>query len=176
MAINQTLSFKPYGSDLGIILTLIFVMLSLSFAFDAFDFSLLVNSSKGKILVNPYWWLAIPLAICALINTRGFVAVNRSQSVVIEFFGACKGGFSGEGLYWVPCWYTVKKIHSSPQTFETKKLRVNDCKGIPLEISACTIWQVSDPIKAIYVFQDIETYVATWLTTSICTVVAENPY
>ena len=70
-------------------------------------------------------------------------------------FGAYKGTEIRSGFFWTNPFYTKMKISKRARNFDGDKLKVNDKRGNPIEISAVVVWRVSDTAKAAF---DVDNY------------------
>lgn len=85
----------------------------------------------------------------------GLYTLNPNEAAVMLLFGAYKGTDKISGFKWTNPFYTKTKISLRTNSFDGSKLKVNDKKGNPIEISAVVVWHVHDTAQALF---DVENY------------------
>jgi regulator of protease activity HflC (stomatin/prohibitin superfamily) len=103
--------------------------------------------------------LATVALIGASICLAGLFAVQPNQGVVLTMFGRYVGTANSPGLHWVNPFMGKKPVSQRVRNFETKRLKVNDQDGNPIEIAAVVVWKVIDTAQAAFQVQDFENYV-----------------
>ncbi len=106
----------------------------------------------APILIVP----AIILFILNIIIYNGFFTVEPNVSMVLLLFGRYIGTEKTSGFKWCNPFYTKKKLSLRARNFDGQKLKVNDKKGNPIEISAVVVWRVRNTAQA---FFDVDNYV-----------------
>lgn len=120
----------------------------------------------GIVLLNHYsgyggYVLAfgIILLIIAILIFIGFFTVEPNEAVVLILFGKYIGTEKSTGFRWANPFYTKRKISLRVRNFDSEKLKVNDKKGNPIEISAVVVWKVEDTAEAVFEVDDFLNYV-----------------
>ncbi|MBC8261475.1 MAG: SPFH domain-containing protein [Planctomycetia bacterium] len=96
--------------------------------------------------------IAIPLVIVLL---AGHFTLQPNEAMVILLFGKYKGTESRNGFFWGNPFYTKTRISKRARNFDGEKLKVNDKRGNPIEISAVVVWKVQNTAKAAF---DVDDY------------------
>jgi regulator of protease activity HflC (stomatin/prohibitin superfamily) len=96
----------------------------------------------------------IVIVLLMIIVLRSLVIVQPGETRVVQLFGRYAGTVRRAGMSWVVPFSTRRKVSVRIRNFETKRLRVNDADGNPVEIAAIVVWQVSDTAKATYAVDD----------------------
>ena len=95
------------------------------------------------------------LALIALVVLMcGFFIVEPNKSVVLLLFGDYQGTEKTSGFKWANPFLTRKKISLRVHNFDSERLKVNDKKGNPIEISAVVVWRVNNTAQAIFDVDD----------------------
>jgi regulator of protease activity HflC (stomatin/prohibitin superfamily) len=128
----------------------------------AFNLLLLIFASVYLItmataeMTNMWSWIAVGLAIpVALTLLFGHFTLQPNEAMLLLLFGAYKGTEIRSGFFWTNPFYTKMKISKRARNFDGDKLKVNDKRGNPIEISAVVVWRVSDTAKAAF---DVDNY------------------
>ncbi len=95
------------------------------------------------------------VALCVFLGT-GLYTIEPNEAAVLLLFGKYIGTDKAAGFHWANPLYTRKKVSLRARNFDSGKLKVNDKKGNPIEISAIIVWKVSDTAQAIF---DVDDYV-----------------
>ena len=101
----------------------------------------------------------IILAIFCIVCIGGFFTVEPNEAIVLLLFGNYKGTEKTSGFRFTNPLYSRKKISLRVRNFDSDKLKVNDKKGNPVEISAVVVWKVSDTAEAVFEVDDYLEYV-----------------
>jgi len=86
---------------------------------------------------------------------KGFFAVEPNEGVVLLLLGKYKGTAKDAGFWWVNPLYTKKKLSLRSRSVDGEKLKVNDKRGNPVEISAVIVWKIVDTAQATF---DVDNY------------------
>ncbi len=89
----------------------------------------------------------------------GLFTVEPNQAVALLLFGKYKGTEKTTGFRWANPLYERKKISLRARNLDSDKLKVNDKKGNPIEISAVVVWHVNDTAQALFDVDDYSAYV-----------------
>lgn len=103
--------------------------------------------------------MMIPIVIIGIINLSiygGFFTIEPNEAMVLLLFGKYIGTEKVTGFRWCNPFYSKKKVSLRARNFDGQKLKVNDKKGNPIEISAVVVWRVKDTAQAMF---DVENYV-----------------
>lgn len=103
--------------------------------------------------------LGIVLLFISIFIFAGLFTVEPNQAVVLILFGKYVGTEKTQGFRWANPLYTKKKISLRVRNFDSEKLKVNDKKGNPIEISAVVVWKVEDTAEAVFEVDDYLNYV-----------------
>jgi regulator of protease activity HflC (stomatin/prohibitin superfamily) len=98
------------------------------------------------------------LTLCG-VSFKGFFTVEPNQGVVLLLFGKYKGTERETGFRWANPLLKCKKVSLRTRNFDSQKLKVNDKKGNPIEISAVVVWHVHDTAQATFDIDDFNNYV-----------------
>jgi regulator of protease activity HflC (stomatin/prohibitin superfamily) len=137
----------------------------------------------GIILLNNRqgvggWLLGLGIIslISSIIIFVGFFTVEPNEAVVLILFGKYKGTEKTTGFRWANPLYTKKKISLRVRNFDSEKLKVNDQKGNPIEISAVVVWKVEDTAEAVFEVDDYLNYVHVQSESAIRHLATSYPY
>ena len=86
---------------------------------------------------------------------HGFFKVEPNEGVVLLLLGKYKGTVKDDGFWWVNPLYSKKKLSLRSHSVDSQKLKVNDKRGNPIEISAVIVWKVIDTAQATF---DVDNY------------------
>jgi len=86
----------------------------------------------------------------------GLFTVEPNQGIVLLLFGKYKGTEKTTGFRWANPLYQRKRVSLRARNFDSDKLKVNDKKGNPIEISAVIVWHVEDTAQASF---DVDDYI-----------------
>ena len=106
-----------------------------------------------------FFFILMPLLGVSLFLAFGFFTVEPNMAVVLLLLGKYQGTEKETGFRWTNPLYTKKKISLRARNFDSDKLKVNDKKGNPIEISAVVVWCVHDTAKAVFEVEDFVQYV-----------------
>lgn len=93
------------------------------------------------------------------VSCAGFFTVEPNQGVVLLLFGKYKGTENETGFRWANPLYKKQKVSLRARNFDSEKLKVNDKKGNPIEISAVVVWRVNNTAQATFDIDDFNNYV-----------------
>lgn len=127
-------------------------------------------------LINGQFIIAIIFFIIGFSLGTGLTLVQPNQAVVIMFFGKYIGSIRREGLV-VTVPFTVRRTVSlRVRNFNSKRLKVNDVTGNPIEIAAVIVFKVVDSAKAVFDVDDYEEFVEIQSETALRAVATKYPY
>jgi regulator of protease activity HflC (stomatin/prohibitin superfamily) len=143
--------------------------------------ALVVLAAIGTLLiiVGQARYVVLPLIVIVLlmiIVLRSLVIVQPGETRVVQLFGRYAGTVRRAGMSWVVPFSTRRKVSVRIRNFETKRLRVNDADGNPVEIAAIVVWQVSDTAKATYAVDDYLDFVTVQAESALRQIATAYPY
>ncbi|MED0674533.1 SPFH domain-containing protein [Aneurinibacillus thermoaerophilus] len=120
--------------------------------------------------------LGILLILLAAIGASGIFIVQPNQAVVLIFFGHYLGSVRKSGL-WLGIPLTVRrKVSLKVRNFNSKRLKVNDVQGNPIEIAAVVVFKVVESAKAMFDVDNYEQFVEIQSETALRYVASRYPY
>jgi regulator of protease activity HflC (stomatin/prohibitin superfamily) len=129
------------------------------------------NSTGGWLLA-----LSIVSLLLSILIFTGFFTVEPNEAVVLILFGKYVGTEKTIGFRWANPFLTKKKISLRVRNFDSEKLKVNDKKGNPIEISAVVVWKVEDTAEAVFEVDDYLNYVHVQSESAIRHLATSYPY
>ncbi|MCE5252410.1 SPFH domain-containing protein [bacterium] len=106
----------------------------------------------------------------------GFFTIEPNEAAVLLLFGKYKGTEKEMGLRWTNPLYKRKKLSLRARNFDGERLKVNDKKGNPIEISAVVVWRVSDTAKAVFDVESFTNYVEIQALSALRHLATTYPY
>jgi regulator of protease activity HflC (stomatin/prohibitin superfamily) len=119
---------------------------------------------------------AIPFFLIAVLLGTGITIIQPNQAVVVTFFGKYLGTIRSSGLFLTTSLTLRKTISLRVRNFNSKRLKVNDVDGNPIEIAAVIVFKVIDSAKAIFDVDNYEEFVEIQSETAIRHVATKYPY
>jgi len=119
---------------------------------------------------------SILLLILAVFMLVGLFTVEPNEAVVLLLFGKYQGTEKETGFRWANPLYSKRKISLRVRNFDSDKLKVNDKKGNPIEISAVVVWCVQDSAQAVFQVDDYLEYVTVQSESAIRHIATSYPY
>ncbi len=107
---------------------------------------------------------------------RGLFIVEPNEAVVLLLFGKYKGTEKEAGFRWTNPLHARKRISLRARNFDSDKLKVNDKKGNPIEISAVVVWRVKDTAQAVFDVDDYNEYVHVQAESAVRHLATSYPY
>lgn len=108
--------------------------------------------------------------------TKGFYTVEPNEAVVLLLFGKYKGTDKVSGFRFTNPLFSRRKISLRVRNFDSEKLKVNDKRGNPIEISAVVVWRVQDTAQAVFEVDDFIDYVKVQSESAIRHLATSYPY
>ncbi|WP_242144312.1 MULTISPECIES: SPFH domain-containing protein [unclassified Bacillus cereus group] len=127
-------------------------------------------------LVQEVFIIAALCIILAAILATGIGIVSPNQAKVITFFGNYLGTIRENGLYLTVPLSFRQTVSLRVENFNSKKLKVNDIDGNPIEIAAVVVYKVVDSAKAIFGVEHYDEFVEIQSETAIRHVATKYPY
>jgi len=119
---------------------------------------------------------SILLIIVACLMMAGFYTIEPNFAVVLLLFGKYIGTDRSEGFHWANPFYSKKKLSLRTNNFDSQKLKVNDKKGNPIEISVVVVWRVNETAEALFAVEDYKTYTIVQSESAIRHIATLYPY
>jgi regulator of protease activity HflC (stomatin/prohibitin superfamily) len=110
-------------------------------------------------LVNEKYLLGVILAVAAVLMLPGFFFINPNGSRVLVLFGDYKGTVKQNGFFWANPFYDKRAISLRARNFDSERIKVNDKRGNPVQISVILVWKVMDAYKAAFDVDNFESFV-----------------
>lgn len=149
---------RAVSGALGVLATAVLIVIGI----------LLLVGAQGRFVVLPI--LGIALVIGSL------VIVQPGETRVVQLFGRYVGTVRRPGLTWIVPLSSRRRMSVRIRNFETKRLRVNDADGNPVEIAAIVVWQVTDTAKAVYAVDDYLDFVSVQAESALRQIATAYPY
>ena len=106
----------------------------------------------------------------------GITIVQPNQAAVVTFFGKYLGSIRTNGLYLTVPLSLRRNVSLRVRNFNSKRLKVNDVEGNPIEIAAVIVFKVVDSAKAVFDVDNYEEFVEIQSETAIRHVATKYPY
>jgi regulator of protease activity HflC (stomatin/prohibitin superfamily) len=118
----------------------------------------------------------VTFIVIAALLASGVTIIQPNQSVVVTFFGQYRGSIRESGLFMTIPLATRRTISLRVRNFNSKKLKVNDIEGNPIEIAAVIVFKVVNSAKAVYDVDDYKQFVEIQSETAIRHIASQYPY
>lgn len=128
------------------------------------------------MLVQEQLFIAVPVLLVAVLLASGITIIQPNQAVVVTFFGQYLGTIRNSGLFLTVPLTLRKTISLRVRNFNSKRLKVNDIEGNPIEIAAVIVFKVIDSAKAKFDVDNYEEFVEIQSETAIRHVATKYPY
>lgn len=133
-------------------------------------------ASAAFMMMNEVIPVGILLFIIGILFSSSVTMVQPNQAKVVTFFGKYLGTIRDTGLsLTVPLTFR-QNVSLRVRNFNSKKLKVNDVEGNPIEIAAVVVFKVVDSAKAVFDVDHYEEFVAIQSETAIRHVATKYPY
>src|SRR5512139_2950381 len=106
----------------------------------------------------------------------GFYMLQPNQAAAITLFGDYQGTDRATGLRWVLPWLMRRKVSVRANNFISEKIKVNDLRGNPIEMTAQIVWRVVDTAQALFDVDDYKEFVRVQVEAAIRTIGSRYPY
>ncbi|AKP46917.1 SPFH domain-containing protein [Bacillus smithii] len=123
-----------------------------------------------------HFFRSILLVIIAILIGSGLTIVQPNQANVVVFFGRYVGTIRKSGIALTVPFTNKKKVSLRVRNFNSKKLKVNDVEGNPIEIASVIVFKVIDSAKATFDVDDYEEFVEIQSEAAIRHVATKYPY
>lgn len=121
-------------------------------------------------------FIGIVSLIVAITLGSGITLIQPNQSVVVIFLGKYMGSIRYEGIVITIPFSVRRTISLRVRNFNSKRLKVNDVNGNPIEIAAVIVFKVVDSAKAVFDVDRYEQFVEIQSETAIRAVATKYPY
>lgn len=118
----------------------------------------------------------ILLIVVAIVLASGVTIVQPNQSVVVLFLGKYMGSIREAGIFMTIPFTIRRTVSLRVRNFNSKRLKVNDVEGNPVEIAAVIVFKVVDAAKAVFDVDQYEEFVEIQSETAIRHVATKYPY
>lgn len=106
---------------------------------------------------HPVWWIVGGLIFLLLVS--GFIIINPNSSRVLILFGKYVGTIKEDGFFWANPFFIKKGVSLRANNFDSERLKVNDKRGNPIQISVILVWRVKETFKAVFEVEDLFNFV-----------------
>ncbi|MDH5161695.1 SPFH domain-containing protein [Heyndrickxia oleronia] len=120
--------------------------------------------------------LAILFVLIVGVLGSGITIIQPNQAGVVTFFGKYLGTIRESGLFLTVPFTLRRTVSLRVRNFNSKKLKVNDVEGNPIEIAAVIVFKVIDSAKAVFDVDQYEQFVEIQSETAIRHVATKYPY
>lgn len=120
--------------------------------------------------------MVVVFGILAFISLNGFFLINPNNSRVLTLFGEYKGSAKANGFFWANPFLTKRVISLRASNFESDRMKVNDKRGNPIDISVILVWKVSDTFKAAFEVDDFVKFVKVQTDAAVRKLAHMYPY
>lgn len=127
-------------------------------------------------MTRDHFFRSILLVIIAILIGSGLTIVQPNQANVVVFFGRYIGTIRKSGIALTVPFTNKKKVSLRVRNFNSKKLKVNDVEGNPIEIASVIVFKVIDSAKATFDVDDYEEFVEIQSEAAIRHVATKYPY
>lgn len=134
------------------------------------------NSVSDNYMGVVYIVFSILLITVACVMMAGFYTIEPNHAEVLLLFGKYVGTDRSEGFHWANPFYSKKKLSLRTNNFDSQKLKVNDKKGNPIEISVVVVWRVNETAEALFAVEDFKTYTIVQSESAIRHIASLYPY
>lgn len=139
--------------------------------------AILALALAGFILLTKQVFIgAILLFVMAVLLVSGITIIQPNQAVVVTFFGRYLGSIRESGIFLTVPLTLRRSVSLRVRNFNSKRLKVNDVDGNPIEIAAVIVFKVVDSAKAVFDVEDYEEFVEIQSETAIRHVATKYPY
>lgn len=128
------------------------------------------------VMMNDWIPVGVILFVLAILLASGITIVQPNQAKVITFFGRYLGSIRDSGLFLTVPLSFRQTVSLRVRNFNSKKLKVNDVEGNPIEIAAVVVFKVVDSAKAIFDVDQYEEFVSIQSETAIRHIATKYPY
>ncbi|WP_449538066.1 SPFH domain-containing protein [Ferdinandcohnia sp. Marseille-Q9671] len=128
------------------------------------------------MLINTKIIIGALFILAAITLASGITIVQPNQAGVVIFFGKYLGTIRDSGMFLTVPFSIRRTVSLRVNNFNSKKLKVNDVEGNPIEIAAVIVYKVIDSAKAVFDVDHYEEFVEIQSETAIRHVATRYPY
>lgn len=128
------------------------------------------------MLINTKVTFGILFVALAVILASGITIIQPNKAGVVIFFGQYLGTIRDSGMFLTVPFSIRRTVSLRVNNFNSKKLKVNDVEGNPIEIAAVIVYKVVDSAKAVFDVDHYEEFVEIQSETAIRHVATRYPY
>lgn len=128
------------------------------------------------MLINTKLVFGILFVAAAVILASGITIVQPNNAGVVIFFGKYLGTIRDSGMFLTVPFSLRRTVSLRVNNFNSKRLKVNDVEGNPIEIAAVVVYKVVDSAKAVFDVDHYEEFVEIQSETAIRHVATRYPY
>lgn len=139
-------------------------------------FGIIFLDARDEATGLPLLLSSIFFFLASFFLMAGFYVLEPNEAIVLLLFGNYKGTAKDEGFHFTNPFYTKKKISLRSRNFDSQKLKVNDKKGNPIEISAVIVWKVKDTAEALFSVENYIDYVQVQSESAVRHLATSYPY
>ncbi|MCR4317678.1 MAG: SPFH domain-containing protein [Planctomycetes bacterium] len=114
--------------------------------------------------------------VSAIILLCGHFMLQPNAARVLLLFGAYKGTVRESGFFWTNPFYSKILISLRTRNFDGERLKVNDKRGNPVDISAVVVWKVVDTARALFDVDDYQNFVKVQSESALRNIATQYPY
>lgn len=103
---------------------------------------------SGLFFNSIIWWIIAGLSTFLIL--LGFIIINPNFAKILQLFGKYVGTIKQDGFFWANPFYTKKGISLRANNFDSDRLKVNDKRGNPIQISVILVWRVRDTYSSTF--------------------------
>lgn len=141
------------------------------------DITGIVLTTKMEASAVPYFLIPLLISgIIILILFGGFFTLEPNESAVLIFFGKYQGTEKISGFRWTNPFNVKKKLSLRTRNFDSQKLKVNDKKGNPIEISVVVVWKIGNTAQAVFDVENQHEFVTVQAESAIRHVATSYAY
>jgi len=137
---------------------------------------LLITGAIYSIIGFGNIFLFAILIVLFVFTLPGLFFINPNTSRVLTLFGKYKGTVKDNGFFWTNPFLVKKLISLRASNFESDRMKVNDKRGNPIEISVILVWRVSETFKAAFEVDDYVKFVKVQTDAAVRKLAHMYPY
>ena len=135
-----------------------------------------LGAALFSIMCAQNFLLFIPLMLLWFFMLPGFFYINPNTSRVLTLFGKYIGTVKDNGFFWTNPFFFKKAISLRASNFESDRMKVNDQRGNPIEISVILVWRVAETFKAAFEVDDYVKFVKVQTDAAVRKLAHMYPY
>ena len=134
-----------------------------------------------KIELGGILFQSVLFLLVALFLPFGYFTLQPNKAKVLVLLGVYKGTVRKSGFYWtnplkLPFPRSRYTVSLRIRNFEGDKLKVNDKRGNPIEITSVVVWRVEDTAHALFDVDRYEHYIKIQSDTAVRHLANSYPY